>query len=95
MHGFVLEDREGGLRTIEQRVTGPIEVSVLEGIHHMTVGFGGKVLDEIAGGPPASRITKMSGRASLGLMRIDASSEQRFQVEDRCQADPDRASRAC
>ncbi len=81
MHGFVLEDREGGIRALEQRMTGPIEVGVLEGIQHLTVGFGGKVLDEIAGGPPSSRITKMAGRVPLGLMRIDASSEQRFKAD--------------
>ena len=81
VHGFVLEDREGGFRTIEQRMARPIEVGVLEGIKDLPVGFGRKVLDEIAGGPSSPRITKLPGRVSLGLMRIDASSEQRFKAD--------------
>ena len=53
---------------------------MLEGIEDPPIGFGREVLDEIAGGPSSSRITKLSGRVSLGLMRIDASSEQRFKA---------------
>ena len=43
MHGFVLEDGEGGFRALEKRMAGPIEVGMLEGIQHLTVGFGRKV----------------------------------------------------
>ncbi len=80
MHRFVLEDREGGFRAIEQRMARLIEVGVLERIEHLTVGFSRKALDEVARGPPFPRIPHDGGRAPVGVVRIDASREQRLET---------------
>ena len=48
MHLLVLEDREHGFASVEQRMAGPIEVGVRQRIDDEAIGFVGKRPHDVA-----------------------------------------------
>ena len=80
VHRFVLEDGEGGFRTVEERMARLIEVRVRQRVEHSAVGFGGELLQNVASRPSAASVLALLGGVPRRFVRIDAAHKQRFKA---------------
>jgi hypothetical protein len=82
MHRFVLEDREHGVCTIEQRIARTLQILMRQRIDDACVGFCCERAHDVLRRPSfrfAATLRAAVGRSRLRFVRVDASREQRFQ----------------
>src|SRR2546422_3402351 len=79
VHGFMLEDHEDGLGPVEQRMTGPVDVAMGQGVDHPRIGRPRELLDD-SPARPALAVWLRIGRRRLFRGRIDAAREQHLEL---------------